>query len=166
MIKKIIMVVAAAILLPIAANAQKFGIVNGEEIFNALPEVAKIQEQITEASKRYEDEFKKLQDEFDKKYTEFQNIDSNTPDSIKERRMAELQELDQKMQQFRQTAQQDLQRQQQTLIAPVEQKIMEAINAVGQEGGFTFIFPDGMASYSGKDVINVTADVKAKLGIK
>lgn len=166
MIKKIILVLAAVVAIPVVANAQKFGLVNGEEVFNALPEVAKVQEQITEASKHYEDEFKKLQDEFDKKYTEFQNLGQDTPDSIKERRMAELQELDQKMQQFRATAQQDLQRQQQTLIAPIEQKIMEAINAVGQEGGFTFIFPDGMASYVGKDVINVTAEVKTKLGIK
>lgn len=160
------MVLAVAIALPVAMNAQKFGVVNGEDVFNALPEVAKVQEQITEASKRYEDEFKKLQEEFDKKYTEFQALGQDTPDSIKERRMAELQELDQKMQQFRNTAQQDLQRQQQTLIAPIEQKIMEAITSVGQEGGYTFIFPEGVATYVGKDVINVTEDVKAKLNVK
>lgn len=166
MIKKFILVLAAAIVVPAGLFAQKFGVVNAEEVFNSLPEVTKIQEQIEESSKRYEDEFKKLQEEFDKKYTEFQALGQDTPDSIKERRMAELQELDQKMQQFRNTAQQDLQRQQQTLIAPIEQKIMEAINAVGQEGNYTFIFQDGMAPYAGKDVINVTSEVKTKLGVK
>lgn len=166
MIKKFILVLAAAIALPIVANAQKFGIVNGEEVLNALPEVTKIQEQLNEASKRYEDEFKKLQEEMDKKYTEFQQLSDDTPDSIKERRLAEIQELGQKMDQFRATAQQDLQRQQQTLFAPIEQRVMDAINAVGMEGGYTFIFQDGMATYVGKDVINVTADVKTKLGVK
>lgn len=166
MIKKLILVMAAAIALPVAMSAQKFGIVETEPIFQGLPETTKMTEQLNEASKRYEDEFKKLQEEFDKKYTEFQALGQDTPDSIKERRMAELQELDNKMQQFRNTAQQDLQRQQQTLMAPIQQKIMDAISAVGQEGGFTFIFEDGLSIYTGKDVINVTADVKAKLGIK
>lgn len=165
MIKKLILALAVVIALPFVANAQKFGVVNADEIINGLPEFTKMQDQLAEASKRYEDEFKKLQEEMDKKYTEFQALAQDTPDSIKERRMAELQELDQKMQQFRNTAQQDLQRQQQALIAPIEQKLMEAISAVGKEGGFTFIFQDGMAAYTGTDVINVTADVKAKLGV-
>lgn len=166
MIKKLIFVLAVAIALPVAVNAQKFGIVNADEIVNILPEFKAMQDQIAEASKRYEDEFKKLTEEFDKKYTEFQALPQDTPDSIKERRLAELQELDGKMQQFRNTAQQDLQRQQQTLLAPIEQKIVDAINAVGSEGGYTFIFQEGMASYVGKDVINVTEEVKAKLGVK
>lgn len=166
MIKKLILVVAVAIALPVVANAQKFGVVNADEIITALPDFTKMQEQITEASKSYEEEFKKLQEEFDKKYTEFQGLAADTPDSIKERRMSELQELNQKIQQFRNTAEQDLQRQQQTLMAPIEQKLMEAINSVGSEGGYTFIFQDGMAAFTGKDVINVTADVKTKLGIK
>lgn len=166
MIKKLILVLAAAIVLPVAANAQKFGVVNADEIISGLPEFTKMQEQIAEASKRYEDEFKKLQEEMDKKYTEFQALASDTPDSIKERRLAELQELDQKMQQFRNTAQQDLQRQQQTLMAPIEQKLIDAIKAVGSEGNYTFIFQEGMAVFSGKDVVNVTNEVKAKLGVK
>lgn len=166
MIKKIILVLAVALALPVVANAQKFGIVNADEIITALPDFTKMQEQLTEASKSYEGEFKKLQEEFDKKYTEFQNLAADTPDSIKERRMKELQELNEKIQQFRETASQDLQRQQQTLMAPIEQKLMEAINAVGAEGGYTFIFQDGMAAYVGKTVDNVTPLVKTKLGVK
>ena len=166
MIKKLILAVAIALALPVVANAQKFGIVNADEIITALPDFTKMQEQLTEASKSYEGEFKKLQDEFDKKYAEFQNLGNDTPDSIKERRMSELQELNQKIQQFRNTAEQDLQRQQQTLMAPIEQKLMDAINAVGAEGGYTFIFQEGMAAFAGKDVVNVTSAVKTKLGVK
>lgn len=166
MIKKFILVLAAAIALPFAMNAQKFGVVNAEEVITNLPDFTKMQEQITEASKRYEDEFKKLQEEMDKKFTEYQSLGQDAPESIKERRMTELQELDQKIQQFRNTAQQDLQRQQQSLMAPIEQKLMEAIKTVGQEGNFTFIFQEGQAAYQGSDVQDVTPLVKAKLGLK
>ena len=71
-----------------------------------------------------------------------------------------------KAQRFQQTANEDLQRQQQQLIAPIEQKLLDAIKAVGQEGSYTFIFQEGSAPFVGADVKNVTADVKAKLGIK
>lgn len=165
MIKKIIIAMAiAAIALP--AAAQKFGVVDVNSIFSAMPETTAAQTQITEASKKYEDEFKKLQDEFNKQFTEYQQLAADTPAAIKERREKELQELDQKMAQFRQTAQQDLQKQQQTLLAPIETKIHEAIKAVGQEGGYTFILQQEMPLFVGADVKDITADVKTKLGVK
>ena len=91
-----------------------------------------------------------------------------TPDAIKERRLNELQERDQKVQQFRNTASQDLARLQEQLMAPIQQKIGDAVKSVGQEGSFTFIFPNeqGLLLYTGNDVTDVTPLVKAKLGIK
>lgn len=166
MFKKVILVLAMAVALPVAMSAQKFGIVDAQTVLTSLPDFTKMQEQITEASKKYEDEFKNLSAELDRKISEYQALPEDSPKQIRERRESELQELDQKIQQFRNTASQDLQRQQQTLMAPIEQKLIEAIKAVGQEGGFTLIFQDGQALYQGKDVIDVTADVKAKLGIK
>lgn len=166
MIKKLILVLAAALVLPVAMNAQKFGLVNVNEVLTNLPEVKEMNEQLAKASKGYEDEFKKLQEELDKKYSEYQALPADTPDSIKERRMAELQELAQKMDQFRNTAQQDLQSQQQKFMAPIEQKIQEAVKAVGQEGSYTFIFQEEVALFHGNDVEDVTPKVKAKLNIQ
>ena len=158
MIKKIAIALAAvAIALP--AAAQKFGVVDANSIFTAMPETTAANNQLNEASKKYEDEF-------NKQFGEYQQLAADTPAAIKERREKELQELDQKMQQFRQTAQQDLQKQQQTLLAPIETKIHEAIKAVGQEGGYTFIFQQELPVYVGADVKDITADVKAKLGVK
>ncbi len=165
MIKKIVLALAiAAIALP--AAAQKFGIVDASSIITALPETTAAQNQLNEASKKYEDEFKKLQDEFNKQFTEYQQLAADTPAAIKERREKELQDLDQKMAQFRQTAQQDLQKQQQSLFAPIETKIHDAIKAVGQEGGYTFIFRQEIPVYVGADVKDITGDVKTKLGVK
>lgn len=168
MFKKIVLALLVA--LPLSAVAQKFGVVNVDEVFQAMPETATTQAQFTEASKKYEDEFQKLQEEINKLYTDFQTLmnDESTPESIKERRMQELQEKDQKLQQFRNTAAQDLQRLQEQLIAPIQQKMSDAIKAVGAEGGYTFIFPNeqSLILYTGTDVTDVTADVKTKLGIK
>lgn len=166
MFKKVIIALAVAFALPVVASAQKFGTVDVNSIFSAMPETQTAQAQLAEASKKYEDEFKKLQDEFDKKFQEYQALPADGPASIKERREQELQEFNQKIQQFRETASQDLQKQQQTLLAPIESKINDAIKAVGQEGGYTFILQDGMALFQGKDVVDITPTVKTKLGIK
>ena len=168
MIKKILLAIVIAFSMGATAQAQKFGTVSADDIMKVMPEMTTIQTQLEEASKRYETEYQNLGNELNRKVTEFQALenDTTTPDAIKERRIQEIQELQQKIEQFRATAQQDLQRQQAQLLAPVEQKIMDAIKAVGAENGFTMIFPAGVSFYQGTDVIDVTPLVKTKLGIQ
>lgn len=149
----------------LSAQTVKLGIVNTNTIFEAMPERAAAQTQLETASKTFEEEFKKLTDEMNKKYADFQALDASTPESIKERRMQELQELDSRIQQFRAQAQQDLERQQNQLMAPIQEKIQNAIKAVGSENGFTMIFQDIIPSYTGSDVVDVTTMVKTKLGL-
>ncbi len=164
MIKKFVLAVAIA--LPSMAFAQKFGVVNAQPIIEAMPEMTEAKTALDASSKKYEDEFKNLQDEFNKKYTELQGMTDDTPQTIKERRISEIQELEQKMNQFRATATQDLQRQQEQLMAPIQQKVMTAIQAVGAEGDYTMIFENNIPIYVGKTVEDVTSPDQAKLGLK
>ena len=166
MLNKILAVMAVALLLPAIAAAQKFGTIDVNAIFTAMPETTAAQTQLQEVSKKYEAEYKKLEEEVNKKVQEFQALAADTPQSIKDRRQQEIQELAQKVETFQNTASQDIQRQQQQLMAPIQQKITDAIKAVGQEGSYTFIFENGMAAFQGADVVDVTPAVKAKLGLK
>lgn len=168
MFKKILLAVALA--LPLSGMAQKFGTVDLEAIYQAMPETAAMQTQLTETSKKYEEEFQKLQEEVNKLFADFQTIqnDANTPESIKERRMQEIQERANKVDQFRNTASQDLARLNEQLMTPIQQKMMEAVKAVGAEGSFTFILPyeQALILYQGNDVVDVTPQVRTKLGLK
>lgn len=166
MLKKILVIAAVVLTLPVIAAAQKFGVVDVNTIFTAMPETTAAQNQLQEASKKYEGEFSKLQEEINKKIQEYQGLAADTPESIKERRQQEIQELGQKVDTFRNTASQDLERQQQQLMMPIQQKLSDAIKAVGQEGGYTFIFENGIPVFTGNDVTDVTNAVKAKLGLK
>lgn len=168
MFKKLL--IAIVIALPLSAFAQKFGTVDLGQVFEAMPESTAMRTQITDASKKYEDEFMKLKEEMNKLYTDFQAIqnDPATPESIKERRMQEISDKEQKLQQFHATAQQELEALSQRLSAPIQQKLLEAIKSVGQEGGYTFVLPNdpGLILYAGSEVTDLTAQVKAKLGIQ
>lgn len=168
MLKKIVLAILVA--LPLSTFAQKFGVVDLEAVFTAMPESTAMQTQLTDTSKKYEEEFQKLQEEVNKLYADFQSIqnDASTPESIKERRMQEIQEKAQKVDQFRNTAAQDLERLRQSLMAPIQNKINDAVKTVGSEGAYTFIFPNepSLLLYTGSEVTDVTAAVKTKLGLK
>ncbi len=159
-----------ATIMCFAAQAQKFGYVNTSEIFNVMPEKATAENTLKTASDKYETEFKNLQDAFQKKMADYEaaDKDASTPQAIKDRHNQELQDEYMKIQNFQQTAAQDLQRQQDTLLAPITQKLQNAIQAVGAEGGYTFIFDQaaGAILYTGTNAEDVSSKVKAKLGIK
>ncbi len=108
MIKKIFLAIMIA--LPSMAFAQKFGVIDTQALTQELPEMKEAQTQLEASMKKYQDEEANLSAEFEKKYKELEGMDESTPQTIKDRRIAELQELQTKIQQFRQTASQDLQR--------------------------------------------------------
>ena len=125
---------------------------------------------LEEASKKYQSELQQLQQELDKLYSEFQtlNQDPATPESIKQRRLDDIQERNEKANQFASKAQQDLERLRQQLIEPIQVKVFDAIKTVGQEGDYTLVFPKAqdLLLYQGANVVDLTETVKAKLGIQ
>jgi len=166
MIKKLLL--AALIAMPTMAFAQKFAIINTQTVVEAMPEMAQARTQLEASSKKYQDEFNKLQETFQKSYEEYQKLeqDATTPQTIKDRRVQELQEMQAKIQQFRETVSQDLEKQQQQLMAPIQQKVADAIKGVGASGNYTMIFENMLPLYTGSDVEDITPQVKSRLGLK
>ena len=165
MLKKLIIAIMCCLPLTMVAQSLKFGTVNTAEVLAVMPERADAEKQLQDLTKRYEDEFMKLQEDFQKKYQEVQALGDSVPETIKMRRYEELQTMDQRIQSFRQVAEQDLAKKQEELFIPIQQKLMDAINAVGSENGFTYIFDANAAYYKGVGNEDVTPLVKTKLGI-
>lgn len=166
MIKKLFLVALMALPMTLAAQNFKFGTVNSVEVFNLMPEKASAEQQLEALQKQYEAEFVKMQEEFSAKYKEFVDAQETMPENIKQRRMQEIQEIQQRIQNFREVAASDLEEQQGKLMAPIQEKMSTAIKAVGEENGFTFIFDVNILMYSGTQAIDATPLVKAKLGLK
>lgn len=167
MIKKILL--AAALAIPMFASAQslKVGIVDVEEVVQKLPDYTEAQNKYVETSKKYEDEFAKLQEELKRRYDEIQNMPQDELQVIQERKVKDFQEYQLKTQQFEQTAAQELQKVQSDLLAPIYQKVNNAIQAVGQEGGYSLIEAkvSQFILYYASPVVDITPEVKAKLGV-
>ena len=74
--------------------------------------------------------------------------------------------MQQRIQLFYQTAEQDIQKKQQELLLPVHERMAKAIKAVGTREGYTYIFDSAAMVHIGDDAKDVTSDVKKELGIK
>ena len=108
-----------------------------------------------------------LQEELQKKQSELEELAKNkASEATIEAKQKEFEDLYTRYQNFMQTAQKDMQTQQETLLAPIQQKLVNAITAVGAEGGYTAILDAGTLLYKGNNIEDVSAKVKAKLGIK
>ena len=151
----------------VAPTVMKLATVNVQELFDAMPEKATAEASLKNASDKYQAEYKTIQDEFNKKYADYQALanDAATPQTIKERRMQELQENDQKIQTFQRQAKLDLDELRKNLTAPIYAKIQKTVEAVGNEEGITYIIDtsDNRVVFRGAGAIDVTAKVKAKL---
>lgn len=166
MLKKILL--AALVAIPMMASAQsiKIGVVDTQALMRDLPAYKEAQTKIEGIAKKYDDEYAALRTEAQKKLEEFQTLDKNTPDAVKERRAKELDDFSQKLAEFEQMAQADLQKQQQEIMSPIIGNVQQAIQSIGKEGNFTMIQEIGALLYYGAPAEDITTQVKARLGIK
>ena len=92
------------------------------------------------------------------------------PELIRTRRMAEIQNLEERIQNYYQETQASLQKTEQELIVPINEKLMKAVEAVGDEQGLVYIFdistPSALMYYSKAKCKDVTNAIRSKLGLK
>ena len=161
------------LVLPMGVFAQstlKFGHMTSTEIIPTMPEYTKALSELQALEKNYTDEIQRTQEEFSKKYQEFQQAiaKDSLPPNIAERRQKELQDMAERQQQFQQEAEQGMQKAQQEKMTPIYKKLDDAIKAVGAAEGVIYIFDLARTPipYVGAQSIDLTAKVKAQLGIK
>ena len=166
--KKLIICAICAV-CGLTANAQaKFGHVNSQEIMQAMPEFTKAQNDIKALQEQYEADLKSMQDELNKKAEAFDKEQATLPENIKQRRQTELQDMYQKIQQSFQDNQQALQKASSEKMQAITTKVLDAIKAVGQAGGYVYVMEmgGGIPYISTTFSTDLTSQVKAKLGIK
>ncbi len=172
MLKKLALILFVAFSTSAVAQNLKFGHINAQEIITVMPEFTKAQTDLQALEKQLTDELKRTQEEFNKKYQEFQQAMSSKeplPDNIAERRQKELQDMAQRQEQFQQDAAQQMQKAQADAMAPIYQKLDNAIKTVGAAEGVIYIFDlarTAIPYINEAQSINLTAKVKAQLGIR
>lgn len=150
-------------------TAQKFGYVNVQEIFMALPETKEANSEIETFTNQIQKRAEQMVTALQKKYQDIQRKQESGEISPKQLEIEaqSLKEEEAEIQKFELTSQQQILKKQEDLIAPIRDKIQTAINAVASENGYTYIFDNssGVILFADQST-DVGALVKAKLNIK
>ena len=157
------LIVMLMMMAPVAVFAQKFGKVNTQTIMQSLPELSKVNGELEATAKQYENELKSMQEELQRQSEAYEKAKSTMNATTQQQKEQELQGLYQKIQPTYQDNQQALQKAQQEKMQPVLNKVRNAIQNVGNTGGYTYIFEEGAAVYTGTNVEDVTSKVQSEL---
>jgi outer membrane protein len=153
--------------MAIAVHAQKFGHITSEQLLQAMPEYDSAQTKVDDLRQQYDLEIERIQVEINKKIEEFNNSEATMSNLIREAKASEIQEMQVRLQNFAQTAQQDLQQQSMMMIQPVMDKARKAIDAVAKENGLIYVFDlsQGNPVYTSPESLDMLPLVKAKMGL-
>ena len=139
--KKIFIVaVAALVSLSVSAQNLKFAHVNFTELVQLMPEADEARAAISASTKEAEETYQSMMEEFQNKYSQYQQKASTWTAAIKDSKEKELSEIQNRIQEFQQNIQQELQQQQAQLMAPIQEKAMQAVEKLAKEGGYIYVF--------------------------
>lgn len=167
--KKILLTLIALVALPFAVSAQeqKIAIVDVNSILMQMPETKAMQTELDNLLKKYEDTHVAMQEEFQRKYEAYAAERDTLLETIRTRREQEIQDLAKRIEDLQKVAQQDYQKKQVELITPIQKKLQDAVAAVGNENGYTYVVDASTVIFmNNSTAIDATSKVRAKLGIK
>lgn len=168
--KKLLKVAAIAAVMLFAgtlAHAQKVGYVNFKAVVDALPETKGVQTQLQAYQKQFADQFQGMQTEYNTKVTDFQKNNGAMNDATRTAKANEIQDIERRMQDFNNTAQQQINTKADELSKPLIAKAKDAITAIAKEKGYAYVLNTSQVDLIvSPDADDLMPAVKAKLGIK
>ncbi len=152
----------------VAQQPMKFGHINSSELVAMMPEIKEIETQLESDYKEKETQLSNMQQELQNKQVEYQQSATALTPNERAQKEQEIGEMSQKIQNYYMLAQQQIKAKQQELRAPIMQKLQTAIQEVGDEQGFLYIFDlaSRVPVFNSNQSVDVTPLIKAKLGIQ
>lgn len=167
--KKVLKLTLAVVCVMFSTSlfAQKIGRINSQDVVINMTEFKEAQTQIEALAKDLQAQAETIQVEMNNKLQEYQKGAETMTDAVRQLKEKELNDLNTRLQEFNQVAQQELQKKEQELMEPIIKKANEAISEVAKAGGYTVIMESGsMVYFDEANVKDISPEVKAKLGIK
>lgn len=125
------------------AQDQKIGYVDTDYILSQMSEYDGIQQQLSSISSEWENELQEMEQEIDQLKEEYQSKEILFTDEMKEKKKQEIQNLENKRQQYLSQKfgeKGEYFQKQKELLEPIQRKVFEAINAVAEQQNFDFVF--------------------------
>lgn len=148
---------------------QKLGHINSVQVLQAMPEFKQMQADIEKQKEAYSKALETMYADYDKKQKELQakSQDKTTPDAILETLVQDLQQTQQRIGDFENKVNEELQKMQQDKLKPINDKYLKAVKDVATANGYSYVIDivSGAVAYFPEGTNDVTDLVMKKLGI-
>jgi len=156
------------VLIPVITSAQiQFGYLSYQQVLKEMPEYTQAMQELQTLKAKYDEEAARGEAEFQKKFVDFLQGQKDFPQTIMQKRQAELQTLMDNGVAFRVQVQNLIAQAEKDLVAEVQKKLNRVLLEVGVEYGYGFILntDDNACPYINPVVgVDVTEIVRQKLG--
>ncbi len=143
-------------------NAQiKVAHIDVSELLAKMPEMTAAKAQLDKLSKTFDTEYGTMVTEYQTKMKKYEAEATTATEAINETRAKEMQDMGQRIQQYRDSAQKQLQEKEQEIVKPIMDKAKTAIVKVGKSKGYQYVMDS--ASLILADGPNLFEDVKKEL---
>ncbi len=144
----------------------KLAHIDFQKLVSEMPSVLAAQEEVQKLEKDYQTEIEASIKEYQTKLQTYSAEAENQTDVTNQARQQELAGMEQNIQQFRQTAAQDIQKKQADLLRPIIENARAKVQEIAKAQGFDYVLDSSMGGSvmmaGGKDL---EPDVKKALGI-
>lgn len=141
--KKAIILCTVLGLLSFGLQAQKFAFVDSESVLNQIPAYQEALTEIDKLASQWQADISKEYDSIDRLYKNFQAESVLLSESMRVKREEEIVEREKQVKQLQKQkfgVDGELFKKREELIAPIQQKIFDAIEALAKQKAYDFIF--------------------------
>jgi outer membrane protein len=164
MMKQIKTLLIAAVMMLGAGtmNAQvKTAHIDVQELLSKMPEMTSAKAQLEKLNKTFETEYSTMVTEYQTKMKKYESEAETATKEMNETRAKEMQDMGQRIQQYRDNAQKQLQDKETEIVKPIMDKAKAAIVKVAKAKGYQYVMD--ASAFIVADGPNLFEDVKKEL---
>lgn len=166
---KIAFILLIALTTSTVSKAQKIAYIDMDSLISMMPEYKVAKDSAQKFVKMLENELVVMQQQFQTEQDAYEKLiaGGNVPAAMKTAKEKRLQDMYQNIQNYQQTAQQDIQAKNDQLSKPIYEKANKAIGEVAKTKGYKMVIDASTTNLLYKDPTDdIMKDVKLKLMIK
>lgn len=139
--------------------------INVQELMTTMPDMKAANTQLENIGKTYDTQYRTMVTEYQTKIEKYEKEAATAGDAVNQTRQKEVQDMADRIQEYQQTAQKELQQKQEDILKPILEKARLAIQKVAKAKGYQYVLDSstgsGVIMAEGPDLL---ADVKKELG--
>ena len=167
--KKIILFACISMFCSLSANAQKFALIDMEYILKNIPAYEMTNEQLSQVSKKWQNEVEALQQEAQNMYKKYQSDLVFLSPEMKTKQEEAIVKKEQEAQDLKRKyfgAEGELYKKRESLMKPIQDEIYNAVKELSEDKGYQLVLDraSAMSIIFASPKIDVSNEVLAKMG--